>query len=54
MAHEQKFKKLLVKQYVRLYRFDKSKHLLPRFSFAMADLAKLLGVYKQTADMLDM
>ena len=43
---------MLVQQYVKMFTLDKNKHLLPRFSYAMRDLAKYFGVYKMTGDML--
>ena len=45
---EFRFKKMLASQYLKLYRLDQSKHLKPRFSYAMRDLAKYFGVYKKT------
>ena len=48
-SNEQHFKKLLARQYTLIYKMDVSKHLLPKFSYAMKELARSLGIFEQTA-----
>ena len=43
------FKRLLARQYTLIYKMDVSKHLLPKFSYAMKELARSLGIFEQTA-----
>ena len=50
--HEKQFKKLLARQYTYLYKMDTEKRLLPKFSYAMKELAKCLGIFEQTASEL--
>lgn len=48
-ADDQHFKRLLARQYTLVYKLDVDKHLLPKFSYAMKELAKSLGIFEQTA-----
>ena len=43
---EQHFKRLLARQYTLIYKMDVSKHLLPKFSYAMKELAKSMGIFE--------
>ena len=45
-AHDQHFKKLLARQYTLIYKMDVDKHLLPKFSYAMKELAKSLDIFE--------
>ena len=46
---EEHFKRLLARQYTLIYKMDVDKHLLPKFSYAMKELARSLGIFEQTA-----
>ena len=45
-ADDQHFKRLLARQYTLVYKLDVDKHLLPKFSYAMKELAKSLGIFE--------
>jgi len=48
---ENKFNEYFKRFYLKLYELDEVKHLSPRFSYAVKDLATLLGIYRELSNL---
>lgn len=49
---EPRFQKVFAKQYTRMFMMESYKQAVPRFSFALKELAVFLGVFEKSASEL--